>query len=360
VSPAPRPSAPRRRAPAWSVALLALAALATLAGCARKGPPSGGPPDLEPPRVSAASPDSGAAGVALDGRISITFSEGMEPRSTGEAVALAPRIEIRQRRWSSSTLTLVLDTLMAPGRTYTLFVDNTARDRHGNTMRVGKAIVFSTGDSFPAGSIAGRIEARGFPAEGTYLWGYAGGRVPDSTARDFDALGIADEQGHFGIPGLPVPGRYRLWAFADLNGNRSFEPEKDVLVAADTTFDLSPRVPAATGFALRVVNPRAPGKVRGAVVDSTGDSLGVVRVIAVSEDDSTRRVVAEVDENLQYELTLDAGSWLVRAFRDHDRNRAWRVDTEPASALERIRIGPADEVTGLTLKLRMTLSGSGP
>jgi Bacterial Ig-like domain len=331
---------------------LVLASLLALTSCARKGPPTGGPPDLDPPRVVSTAPDSGAARVPLDARIAISFSEGMEPRSTGDAVALAPRIGIRQRRWSGNTLTLVLEEALKPDRNYTLFVENTARDRHGNRMSVGKTIVFTTGAVFPPGRLAGRIEARGFPVEGTYLWGYAAGRTPDSTARDFDALGIADEDGRFSIPGLPVPGRYRLWAYADLNHNRSLEPDRDVLVAADTTFELGTEHPTAADFVLHVVNPRAPAKVRGVVVDSTRDSVGVLRVFAVSETDTTRRIFAAVDEAFTFEFQLDSGRWLLRAFRDHDRNKVWRVDQEPASALERIQVEPAEERTGLILRLR--------
>src|SRR5690348_1063020 len=91
-----------RAACALGVALL-------MAGCARKAPPSGGPPDITPPFVVSTSPDSGAARVPLDASLSITFSEGMEPRTSGAAVALAPRIEIRQRRWSGRTLTVTLE-----------------------------------------------------------------------------------------------------------------------------------------------------------------------------------------------------------------------------------------------------------
>jgi hypothetical protein len=347
-----------RRASSAGPGIVPLIVLLALAGCARKGPPSGGPPDLEPPRVASTSPDSGAARVSTDTRLMITFSEGMEPRSTGDAVALAPRVPIRQQRWSGNTLTLVLGERLRPDHTYTMFVDNSARDRHGNRLGIGRTVVFSTGEQFPPGSLKGRIEARGFPVEGTYLWGYGAGRAPDSTARDFDALGIADEDGRFSIPGLPVPGRYRLWAFADLNHNRSFEPDQDVLVAADTTFDLTAARPAASGFVLHAVNPRAPAKVRGVVIDSTGDSLGVVRVLAVSEADTSRRLLVPTNEKSAFELTLDSGVWLVRAFRDRDKNRAWRVDTEPASPLERIKVEPADVIEGLKLRLRWTHPGT--
>src|SRR5206468_751100 len=147
----------------------ALGLALALASCAKKAPPSGGPPDIEPPRVVGSDPDSGASGVPRDARLSITFSEGMEPRSTGESVALAPRVPVRQQRWTGRTLTLALAETLRHDQTYTLFVGGGARDRHGNALGAGAAIVFSTAATFPTGLIAGTIEARGFAAAGTYL-----------------------------------------------------------------------------------------------------------------------------------------------------------------------------------------------
>ncbi len=334
-------------------ALPALALLVcALASCARKAPPSGGPPDIVPPVIVSSDPDSAQARVPLDAPLAITFSKSMEPVSTGDAVSLAPRIAFRQRRWSSHTLTLVLQEAMRPNQTYTLFVGPSARDRHGNNLVLGRAIVFSTADTFPPGVIEGKIDARGFPVAGTYLWCYRGARQPDSTARDFDALGLADEQGRFSIPGLPVPGSYHLWAFADLNRNRSYEPDKDVLAPADTTIQLTPGQPVARDLLIRAVNPRAPGHVRGIVLDPTGDTLGVLRVVAVAQEDSTRRVLVDVDRKGTFDLQLAAGIWVVRAWRDEDRNRAWRTDVEPASELERYELAPAQEINDVHLTLK--------
>ena len=339
--------------------LVAVMVLLVAAGCARKGPPSGGPPDLVPPKVVSCAPDSGKARVPLDAQLSVTFSEGMEPRSTGDAVSLAPRVDIRQRRWSGRELTLLLETPMRANQTYTLFVGPSARDRHGNSMTSGFTVVFSTADSFPPGVLEGRIDARGFDVAGTYLWCYRDGRAPDSTARDFDALGLADEQGRFRIPGLPVPGSYRLWAFADLNHNRSFEPDKDVLAPGDTTIELTAARAVVRELVVRVVDPRAPGHVRGIVTDPTGDTLGVFRVIAISGQDTTRKILAEPDGKGTFDLKLAPGKWQVRAWRDADNNRAWRVDAEPASELMHYELGPAQEINDVHLVLKRW-GGAGP
>jgi hypothetical protein len=346
-----------RRLRAYRSTLVLL--LVVLASCAKKGPPTGGPPDIEPPRLIGSSPDSGAAGVARDAQISLTFSEGMEPRGTGDAISIAPRVEIRQRRWSGRTVTIVPGESLQKNQTYTVFLGNGARDRHGNALAGRATIVFTTADTLPRGTLDGRVIARGFAPLGTYVWCYdaATDRVPDSTARDFDAIGIADLEGRFRIVGLPVPGRYRLWVFADFNGNRSFEPATDVLAPADTVFALTGDHPGASGFAVTVVDPRAPGHVKGAVLDSLGITGGALAVVAVAAADSLNRVLGTVDDRGAFELQLPAGTWLVRAWRDLDRNRNWQRETEPASPPRRIEVKPADEITNVTLVLERRPAG---
>lgn len=339
--------------PGALLALLALVALLALGACAKKGPPSGGPPDVEAPRMVASVPDSGAAAVPRDAEIALTFSEGMDPRATAEAVAIAPRVDVRARRWSGRTVTLVLAETLRTDQTYTVFIGHGARDRHGNPLEGRATVVFSTADTLPPGVLDGQVHAKGFPASGTYVWCYdaATGRAPDSTARDFDAMALADRDGRFRVVGLPVPGQYRLWVFADLNGNRSLEPDSDLLTPVDTVFALAGDAPVARGFAVTVVNPRSPGKVRGTVLDSLGIERGELAVMAVAADDSLRQVVGTVDPESRYELAVPKGTWLVRAWRDLDRSHTWQRETEPASAPRRVEVQAAAEVLDIDLTL---------
>jgi hypothetical protein len=336
------------------VAALLVLAAASAASCARRALPSGGPLDVEPPYVIGSSPDSGAARVARNARLSVTFSENMEPRSTSESVALAPNVEIRQRRWSGATMTVVLAESLKASHVYTMFLGSGARDAHGNNMTSGKAIVFTTGDSFPVGAIQGTIEAHGFPAPGTYLWCYDAttGHVPDSTARDFDAVGLADKLGNFRVAGLAVPGRYRLWAFADLNSNRSYEPSTDVLAPADTVFELTPAHPQVADVKITLVNPRAPGRVRGSVIDSLADSVGVLRVLVYPADDSVHALEYGVDSDNQFDIKLVAGKYRLRAYRDLDRNHFLAPEREPASDPYPMTIPPGADVTDVKLVLK--------
>lgn len=348
----------RAREALAAAALLTL--LAATSGCAKKGMPTGGPPDLEPPRIVRVSPDSGVARVALDTRIELEFSEGMEPRGTGDAVELAPPVPIRHRRWKGRVLTVELGDSLVAGRTYTMFVGGGARDRHGNGLASARTVVFTTGDTFPPGVLEGRIEAVGFRAPGTLLWAYRDGREPDSTAKDFDALGVADRDGRFRISGVAAPAKWRLWGFADLNHNRSFEPDADLFVAADTTIELSADRPLAEQLFLRMVNPRAPGRFAGSIVDTLNDSLGALRLIVTNEADSTRKLLYEVIAS-GFDFRWDPGTYRVQAFRDMDRNKAWKRDTEPASEEMRVVITPAGEIVGVVfVMVRPSPGGSSP
>jgi hypothetical protein len=324
-----------------------------LASCAKKGPPTGGPPDIESPRLIASYPDSGAAGVPRDASLSLTFSEGMDPRATAEAIAIAPRVDIRQRRWKDRTVTLVLAESLRAAQTYALFIGGGARDRHGNPLDGAPTVVFSTSDSLPEGTLEGELVARGFSVSGTYLWCYdaTAGKAPDSTARDFDAIGVADREGFFRVVGLPVPGRYRLWVFADLNGNHSFEPDGDILSPVDTTLALTGELPVARGLSITVANPRSPGRVRGAVLDSLHVDQGELHVVALAADDSLRKVATKVDEQGHYELSLAPGAWRLRAWRDLDRSHDWQRGREPASSERRVEVPAAGELVDVDLRL---------
>jgi hypothetical protein len=335
------------------VALLLLAGFG-VAGCAKRGPPTGGPPDIEPPTLVSSSPDSGTARVPTNAALSLTFSEGMEPRTTGDAIALSPPVEFRRLRWSGRTVTIELAKPLEARRSYTLFVGHGAHDRHGNNMVAGATVVFTTGDTLPPGRIEGHLDAKGFAAEGVYLWCYDQARhtTPDSTGRDFDAVGLVDAEGRFRIPALTVPARYRIWAFADQNQNRSFEPDRDLLAPIDTTISLTAADPVARNLEFHVVNPRAPTSVKGTVLDSLGDKEGTIWVMAIADTDTTRIVLATPNDEHRWELQLEPGGWTLRAFRDLDRNREWARGRESASEPVHVRGQPAGLIEGIELVLR--------
>lgn len=318
--------------------------LLVLAGCARKMPPTGGPPDLAPPVLLSVIPDSASTAVDPTGSITLEFSEGMDPRSTLAALEVAPRIDFKVR-WNGRRVQLVPVKPLRAEQTYTVFVGTDARDLHGNRLREGRAIPFTTAVRFPPGVIDGEVLATGFTAAGTYLWCYPDTIAPDSTGRDFDAVAVAGETGRFRVTGLDVPGRYQLWVFADLNHNHSYEPSSDLLVPADTVVALTDGRAVAMGLQLRVTDPRAPGRVKGTVLDTLGDERGSLRLLTQSLSDTTRRILYEVASSGGFDFGWDPGRYRVRAFRDFDRNKLWKRDEEPGSDEVEVVVTPGGSVT---------------
>src|SRR5205085_2516518 len=96
----------------------------------------------------------------------------------------------------------------------------------------------------------------------------------------------------------------------------------------------------------------AASTVDGTVLDSLRDSLGVTRVLAASETDSTLRGLSDIDRDGKFEFSLMAGVWILRAFQDEDRDRSWQPAREPASDTLRIELGPAEHVGDLKLLLK--------
>ena len=81
------------------------------------------------------------------------------------------------------------------------------------------------------------------------------------------------------------------------------------------------------------------------------------RFVATAEVDTTLRLMTDADAQASFDLKLQAGVWLIRAFRDEDRNRAWRTDVEPASPIHRLRVLPGADVQDVRLRLVRLFGG---
>jgi hypothetical protein len=328
-------------------------------GCARKLPPTGGPRDVVAPSLQATEPDSGATHVVPNVLIRLVFSETMDRASVGQNVVLGPGVRNLKPKWENGrTLALTPDAPLPPGKTFTLIVPPGARDVRGNALERAFTIHFTTADSFPPGVIQGTVIGQGVNADGVYVWAYRDdlGRHPDSTAFDMDALAQARGGGQFVLPGLAVPGSYRLYSFSDRNRNRSFEPGVDLLTRSDTLVALTSDAPRATGVRVRAIDPEARARVEGTVIDSLAQGAGALRVeargVAVDTAIAADRVPVEVLDVVEGRFVgnLRSGRWRLVAFRDLDNDRT-RSPSEPASAPVEIDLEPGGTEKPITLFL---------
>lgn len=348
------------------LALLVL--LAVSSGCARKLPPTGGPRDVVAPTLLATEPDSGATGVAANAPLRIVFSEMMDRASVGENVVLGPGVRSLKAKWENGrTLALVPDPPLGADRTFTVIIPPGARDVRGNALDRAFTVHFTTRAAFPLGRIQGMVVGQGLAADGVYVWAYREdlGRHPDSTAFDMDALGQARGGGLFDLPGLAIPGTYRLFTFADRNRNRSFEPGVDLLTRSDSLVALTPDSPRAALVRIRALDPEAVARVEGAVIDSLAPGTADLRVeargVPVDTAIAADRVpVVIVDVmNGRFVGSLRSGRWRLVAFRDLDGDRT-RSPTEPVSAPVEIDVEAGGSAKEINLVLQPAPSGTEP
>jgi len=318
-------------------------------------PPPGGQLDIVPPHLMTVSPDSGAVGVPRGGPITLTFSENMAHRDPNEWLVLGPYAHFERAHWKGQTATIDLTDSLRANQTYTLVISNAATDARGNRLRPARALIFSTGGSFPPGAIAGRIEGRGGHfGEGVFVWGYRAdlGHAPDSTSRDFDALAVGGEGGRFALLGLPVPSKWRLYAFFDANHTQSFEPGIDLLNALDSTITLTADAPRADSILLVSVDPAAPATAQGSVVDS----LGNLAADDQGKSDPRLKVWVEPLDSVvtrkgqttavsvtagAFRFALPPGRYRLRIFLDDDHNNVFDQTREKAGTPTEITAQPA-------------------
>ena len=236
----------------------------------------GGPPDIEPPRVVAG--DSGFRRGARAARCvipSLTFSEGMEPRSTNDADrARTPGPASASLRWSGSHGARGAGGARCSAhQTYTLVRRvRRARSSRQHASPKGHERGLHRRRLVPPGRIGGRLEAHGFSAGSAYLWCYDEARHhrPDSTGRGLRRpRAWCDQRRTFRRAGSRCPR-----ALPPVGVRR---PQRQPLVRAghrparvesDTTLSLSAAAPVVDSLSLRIVNPRAPAHVKGTVLDS--------------------------------------------------------------------------------------------
>ncbi|MBP8137117.1 MAG: hypothetical protein KAY61_02840, partial [Candidatus Eisenbacteria bacterium] len=80
----------------------------------------------------------------------------------------------------------------------------------------------------------------------------------------------------------------------------------------------------------------------------------------IADADTSRKLLYEVIAS-GFDFRWDPGAYRVRAFRDLDRNKAWKRETEPASEEMRIVLTPGGELVGAVFLLtRPEPAGAAP
>ena len=240
------------RAPAFALLLAPLLVCIGLLACATQVAPSGGPEDKLAPRVAAVYPAPNTTNHPEELYVKLEFDEWINGSVPRGAVSISPPIDGKMKfKVSGRTMELTSRALLDSGTTYTVTFAGGIKDLHGNALAKPFHVVFSTGDHIDSLTITGRVlvndsmaRKKTFPSIGLFLMGperedrrYLE-KYRDSVSKQLDSLPMlakepplfvtrADSAGNFTLTGLK-PGRYRVVAFVDENGNQKIEPASEL------------------------------------------------------------------------------------------------------------------------------------
>ena len=200
-----------------------LIALVLVGGCASAGAPPGGPERKTPPEIVAISPDSGETNVKIKS-VEFKFDEVVSDRPSSSATGLDQLFLVSPRNgnsvvsWHRTRINVRPRNGFRPNTAYRVTMLPGLVDLRGNVRKDTRTILFSTGPTFPAYSILGRVFdwAAERPAVGAYVEAIS--RADTSVVY----LAATDTAGQFDVGPLPQ-GDYLVRALIDQNSNRIFD-----------------------------------------------------------------------------------------------------------------------------------------
>jgi len=221
----------------------AVFATALFLSCANQSAPSGGPVDDKPPVVSASSPENGQVNVDRRARVTVGFSEWINPAGASGAVSVYPPLPNGVTvRASKNKITVAPNGIFKDNTTYHVVISAALQDLRGNAIPKPVNIVFSTGAALDSGTLDGAVVSlsplTAIPKVALYL---DGADRPDAgyfSAPDYAAQ--CDSAGAFSFSNLRE-GKYRAIAFTDPNrtgrlrpGDLCFAPPEEWITVTKT------------------------------------------------------------------------------------------------------------------------------
>ena len=260
--------------------LFSLSIVTLLVGCASMGTPDGGPYDEEPPVFVGGTPSQNALNVT-DKRIVIEFNENIRLENAFEKVIISPpQIEQPQIKYVGKRVTVQLEDSLIPNTTYSIdFNDAIVDNNEGNPLE-NFAYVFSTGTTVDTLGVSGTVlNAKDLePIKGIMVGVHS---LLDDTAftkKPFERVSRTDSRGRFTIKGM-APGKYRIYALADINNNYLFDQKVEAVAFSDV-----------------LISPSAYRAVRYDTIWRNAETIDTVRAVEYthySPDDIVLRAFKE-------------------------------------------------------------------
>jgi len=209
--------------------------------CAKISSPTGGPRDTDPPVILKSEPENGT--VMFSGKsFTVTFDEYVVLDKITEKFMVSPPLaEKPEVKLRGKSLQVTWESDLADSTTYTFYFQDAIRDNNENNPIPNYQYVFSTGPVLDSLSLTGNV-FNAFnlePVQDVTVTMYS--NLSDTAPRKLLPAYISrpDPSGGFLISNIR-PGRYRLYALSDLNGNTKYDLDDEVFAFCDSVIDINP------------------------------------------------------------------------------------------------------------------------
>lgn len=213
-----------------------------VAGCARMGQPDGGWYDDTPPRIIGSMPADKATNVKTK-KVTINFDEFIKLEdATNKVVVSPPQLEVPDIKTSGKRIVVDLKDSLKANTTYTIdFSDAISDNNEGNPMG-NYTYSFSTGERIDTFEVSGAVlDASNLePVKGILVGLYDDLSDTAFHTKPMVRVSRTDSRGRFIIKGV-APGKYRVYALQDVDGNYMYSQLSEMLAFSHDTYEPSSR-----------------------------------------------------------------------------------------------------------------------
>ena len=221
---------------AWAVLIL-------VGSCARRGTPTGGEKDTIPPTLIRIIPALESVNFTGD-EIELEFDELIEARNLKKELIITPPIEDYSFYTKKNEVYIEIEEALRDSTTYTFNFGEAIQDLSEGNKAENAIVAFSTGayiDSFQVqGTVRQLLTQK--PAEDAIITLYDIKDTLDAFTGPPMYFAKADEEGNYTIRYIKQ-GRYRVYAYDDVNSNLKAETNKEAYGFLADTLYLGPVVP---------------------------------------------------------------------------------------------------------------------
>jgi hypothetical protein len=211
------------------------------AACAKISAPTGGPRDTDPPVILKSQPENGT--VMFTARsFSVTFDEYVVLDKITDKFMVSPPLATKPVvKLKGRDLVVTWDEELADSTTYTFYFQDAIRDNNESNPIPNYQYVFSTGPVLDSLTVTGNIFNASDLETAPDMLVMMYSNLSDTAPRTLLPAYISrpDLSGGFAISNVK-PGRYRLFAVNDLNGNKRYDLDNEMFAFYDSVLVITP------------------------------------------------------------------------------------------------------------------------